>query len=310
MKWYQQKEQAAGVKRLLISWYIYKIFGKKAVQFIAFLVSFFAFIFSKHVRKYTKKNLSVIYDYTKNQDAKPTLINRYKNVFNYALSLVDKMETFARTFDVKKLQFAKDTDEKELLELMSHKTGIFFICSHIGNVEVLRSFISNPDNFIWPMNPNVNIFLSENQCKIFNGFLKKISAKTNVTTYPVENIDISTAVEIQESLEKGDIVFIAGDRISPGSSNVTFKANFLNRSVEFPAGTFKLAQLTEAPVYFIAAIKSQKDNYKIYVKKFEQDTMLNKKQNLVKMHEEYLNFLEQMTKTAPLQFYHFYDVFE
>ena len=93
MKWYQQKEKAAGEKRLLFSWHVYKIFGKKALQLIAVVVSLCTFVFSKQLRTYTRKNLSIIFEYTKNKDAKPTIINMYKNILNYALSLVDKMET-------------------------------------------------------------------------------------------------------------------------------------------------------------------------------------------------------------------------
>ena len=310
MKWYQMKEQAAGEKRLMILWYIYNLLGKNVVCFVVYFVAFFAFCFSAEIRKYTKKNLAVIYEYTKNPEAKPTFINRYKNVLNYALSLVDKMETYARTFDIKKLDFAQETDKDELLDLMNNKKGIFFICSHIGNIEVLRTFISNPDNFVWPVNPHVNIFLSKNQCKVFNHFLDKISVKTNFSAYPVEDIDVSTAGEIQERLHKGDIVFLAGDRVSSGTSNVTFKADFLNKKVDFPGGTFKLAQLTEAPVYFISAIKAKNDTYKIYVQKFNPDNNMTKKQNLLKMQQDYTEFLQQMVKTAPLQFYHFYDLFE
>ena len=310
MKWYQQKDKAAGEKRLLFSWYVYKLFGKKALQLIAVVVSLCTFVFSKRLRTYTRKNLSIIFEYTKNKDAKPTIINMYKNILNYALSLVDKMETCARTFDIKKLNFAEETDKEELLKQMNEKKGIFFICTHIGNIEVLRTFISNPENYIWPMNPHANIFLSKSQCKIFNNFLSKISAKVDSSTYPVEDIDMSTAVEIQEKLEHGDIVFIAGDRVSAGSSVITFKTNFLNRRAEFPSGTFKLAQLTQAPVYFIAALKAKKDTYKIYVKKFEQNNSLTKKQNLSKMQDEYIKFLEEITKIAPLQFYHFYDMFD
>ena len=310
MKWYQEKEKAAGEKRLLFSWYVYKLFGKKALQLIAVVVSLCTFFFSKQLRTYTRKNLSIIFEYTKNKDAKPTIINMYKNILNYALSLVDKMETCARTFDIKKLNFAEETDKEELLKQMNEKKGIFFICTHIGNIEVLRTFISNPENYIWPMNPHANIFLSKSQCKIFNNFLSKISAKVDSSTYPVEDIDMSTAVEIQEKLEHGDIVFIAGDRVSAGSSVITFKTDFLNRRAEFPSGTFKLAQLTQAPVYFIAALKAKKDTYKIYVKKFEQNNSLTKKQNLSKMQAEYIKFLEEITRIAPLQFYHFYDMFD
>ena len=38
-KWFEMKEQAAGKKRLLLLWYIYKFIGKKSVKFIVFFVT-------------------------------------------------------------------------------------------------------------------------------------------------------------------------------------------------------------------------------------------------------------------------------
>ena len=39
-KWFEIKEQAAGRKRLLLLWYIYKFVGKKPVKFIVFFGEF------------------------------------------------------------------------------------------------------------------------------------------------------------------------------------------------------------------------------------------------------------------------------
>lgn len=314
MKWYQCEEQAAGQKRLMLTWHLYKIFGKKAVQIIAFFVSFLAFVFSKQIRKYTRKNLTVIFDFTKNKSAKPTILNQYRLVLNYALSLVDRMETFARKYDADKIVFEDEAEKESLLKILNQKKGVFFICSHIGNIEVMRTFISNPQNHTVTTNPHVNIFLSAQQCKIFNGFLKnieqEITQKPNLTTFPVEHINIDTAIIMHEKLEKGEIAFMAGDRVSSGSSNITFKTNFLNRSVEHPAGTFKFAQLCEQEVFFISAIKEKNDMYKIYLQNFKAEEHFSKNQNLEKMQTEYTKFLEKITETAPLQFYHFYDIFD
>ena len=51
MKWYQAKEQAAGVKRLFVLYYIHKIFGRNLVKIIVFFVTFFAFWGAKNKDK-------------------------------------------------------------------------------------------------------------------------------------------------------------------------------------------------------------------------------------------------------------------
>ena len=47
MKWYQLKEQAAGEKRLILLWHIYKIFGKKALKINVFFVTLLAYLGAK-----------------------------------------------------------------------------------------------------------------------------------------------------------------------------------------------------------------------------------------------------------------------
>ena len=59
MQWFQVKEQSAGEKRLVLSWFLYKIFGKKILYLIACLVSFFTFVFAKDVRNFSQKYLTV-----------------------------------------------------------------------------------------------------------------------------------------------------------------------------------------------------------------------------------------------------------
>ena len=306
MKWFQVKEQAAGIKRLMLTWYLYKITGKKFVQLIACVISFITYIFSKQIQSCTRKNLSVIYEFRANEKAKPTFLNGYRLTRNYALSLVDKMEAFSRNFDTDKISFEEESVKETLIQDIKEKKGVFFICTHVGNIEILRSYIENPKNRV---NPHVNIFLSEEQCRIFKDFLKKIEINSDTTTYAVENITPQTGAELKENLENGDIVFIAGDRISAASPAATFKAGFLNKTAEFPSGTFKLAQLMETQVYFICAAKKEHDTYRIYVKKFVPQNNRKKAEELHRMEKEYIDFLTEMTVLHPLQFYHFYDLF-
>ena len=313
-KWYQMKERAAGEKRLLFMWYVYKFLGKSPVKFLTFFVALCAFCAAKPVREYSKNNLSVIAKYCKknnlkqtkpdlinsfknvlNYATKPDLINSFKNVLNYAYSLVDNMEIFAGDLDVKKIFFDKPEDEEIFYDDIRARKGIFFICSHTGNVNVLRMFFKNKDPM---MRSDVNVFLSEGKKKMQN----------TVSLYPVEEISIETSIELKEKLETGEIAFMAGDRLSSGTSNLTFKHLFFDKEVEFPVGTFKLAQLMETPVYFICALKDKNDTYKIYLKRFE--TVGTKKETLLKMQKEYVEFVEQITTLDPLQFYHFYQLFE
>lgn len=290
MKWFEVKEQAAGTKRLLLLWYIYKVFGKKAVKYIAFFVTFFAFVFGGEIRGFSQKYLAAA-------GIKPYLINSFKHFLSYSYSLIDRMEVFANRFNPDNISFASEYDKNIFLNDIYAGKGVFFICSHLGNIEVLRAFLRSDKmrNDI-----HVNVFLSENQCKIFNNFIKRIAVKQNVTTFPVENIGVATPIMIKEKLDNGEIAFLAGDRVAETNSSV-FVSEFLGKKMEFPVGTFKFAKIMDVPVYYIAVLKDKNDKYVVHLQK----APLNQED----MQNEYVKFLEKLTKEFPLQFYHFYDIF-
>ena len=296
MKWYEIKEQAAGTKRLFVMFFIHKIFGKNAVKFITFFITLFVFTGAKEIRSYSKKYLVKV-------GLKPSLINIFRHFLNYSYTLIDRMEIFSGKFPPEKITFADNKDREQWLSDLKRKKGVFFICNHVGNIDVMRVFMST--NIKDTCN-GVYVFMSKDQCKIFNGFLNKIANDVPMYPYPIEDININTSIEMKDKLNKGGIIYMAGDRVSAGSLN--FEAKFLNSTVEFPLGVFKFAQIMEVPIYFISAIKEKNDRYKIYLQKFYNED--KKAASLEKMKSEFIEFLETMTKLAPLQFYHFYDLFK
>lgn len=291
MKWYEIKEQSAGEKRLLLTWKIYNILGEKGLYFVAFLVAFFTFIFNKTIRNFSKKYFQAVQNFT---GIAPNSLNIFKHILSYANSLADKIIVCSGKFDTENIVFENDNQKKEMYETINKKKGAFFICSHVGNIEVLQALLLNKNDF------GVNVFLSRAQSKIFNNFLNSIKVDFPVKIYNVEDIGLETGVELKQDLEQGNIVFIAGDRLSQNYEEKVISAEIFGKKISLPKGTFKLAQLMGAPIYFISALKS-KGKYKVYLKKQELDD------NII---QDYITFLEKMTLVQPYQFYHFYDFFE
>ena len=295
MKWFQLKEYSAGKKRLILSWYLYKIFGKNVLYLIAFFVSFFTFLFNSNLRFYSKKYLEII-KYEAN--IKPSLLNQFRHVKSYANALVDKMLVYSGNFDAKDIIFDDKNDEKQLYEDINKNKGVVFIFPHIGNVEVLHSLFLNNIN-----NPDlkINIFLSRKQSQIFNNFLKTIKIDFPVKQLMIEDIGVSTGIELKDSLNKGEIVFIAGDRLSENNDNKNIEAKIFSHKIFLPKGTFKIAKIMEVPTYLISVLK-ENNKYRVYLNKTEvvSETQLAK---------AFVYFMKKIILKSPFQFYHFYDFF-
>ncbi len=298
MDWYKVKEKSAGKKRLLLTWFLYKILGIKIAIIIAFTVAFITFITNKDLRKYSLKYFEILYKYTQDKALKPTLLNAFKHTFSYAESLAYKMEAFAGKYDNNNIHFIDNNTKQILFKQIKCKEGILFISSHIGNIDILKSFLTD-NNSVKPT--SISIFLQKEHCTTFNNFINSIGKNfDSLKIYPIEDIDLSTVSELDENLKNGGIAFIAGDRIAANNPDKNIEVDFLNNKILLPQGTFKLAKILNYNTYFISALNAKK-GYDIYLKSINSQD-----KNIV---EEYTNFLEKMIKIAPYQFYHFYDIF-
>ena len=295
MKWFQVKEQAAGKKRLILSWYLYKIFGENILYLIAFLVSLCTFIFSKKIREYSEKYLTVIKDVC---GIEPNLINQFKHIHSYAVSLVDKMLVYCGDFNIKYVEFEDKNAEKQHFDVIAQKKGMILLCNHVGNVEVLQTFFRNsaiPSNF------SINIFVSKKQSKIFNSFIEKIKTDIPVNLFLTENIGLNTGIELEEIINDGGVIFIAGDRLSETNASQCIETELFSHKILLPKGAFAISKVLNVPIYFVSAIKTDKI-YKVYV---EPHTYIDEKTIV----NDYIKFMERMIRLAPFQFYHFYDFF-
>ena len=131
-------------------------------------MSTLTFLFNSSVRNYSKKYFKVIEKYTK---LKPNLINQFRHIYSFANSLADKILIYIGKFDSNKLVFEKEEEKNKLFEDIDKGKGIFFICNHIGNIEVLQTLFFHKE---LSRNFNICIFMSSKQSQIFNTFLKTI----------------------------------------------------------------------------------------------------------------------------------------
>lgn len=298
MQWYKVNEKSAGKFRLMICYYLYKLLGKNAVKFLVFFVALVTIIKNKDIRKYSFDYFAVLYDYTKNKKYKPGILNSFRHVLSYSYSLVDKMEVFLQKYDYRNIEFVNEEEKATYLNDI-RSNGAFIICNHIGNIDVLRSLFLDKNCSI---NSDVYIYLQKNHCKIFNEFINKLKINIDrIKICPVEDIDISTADMLDENLKAGGIAFMAGDRVSSNADSIYSEATFLNRKIKLPDGVFRYAKLMQTNIYFVSCI-NKKEKYMVYLKKAQS-------KKVQELQNEYAEFIEKMTLTAPYQFYNFYDFF-
>ena len=300
--WFKQKEEAAGVNRLYATWLVYRALGEIPVRIIVFLVTCCTYFHLNKQKSALNNYLKTLEKFTGQKRFSPSFFNRFKIFLNYANSLADKMIAFSgNPFE---MDFVDPKALGEILENLEQKRGIFFITNHIGNAEVMRTLLMKKE---LPDGVKVNIFAQKNQCKIFNDFLTKIEVKTDIETFAVEDITPETSVKIESKLQNGEIVFMAGDRISAQNPESYYEQNLLEKKLKFPIGVLRFAGILTTNIYFITCGKTA-TKYVVECEKFLPAKA--KRESIAKLQNDYVKFLQESILKYPFQYYQFYDFWD
>lgn len=294
--WYQQQEHGAGSFRLNLLFFVYKIFGVRFIKACVWVVARIIGFSAKSARRFSTEYKEILNKYQIQHNMKPSKFSASQHICQFAYSLVDKMIAMCDKKNRIKFAVQQNQDWNEFQNIISYNQGAFLICSHIGNIEALAAL---PDS----RNIKMHAFQQVGQNSIFHKFISKHSVRKNTVIHPVEDMNIGTATEMFDFLNNGDLVMMAGDRISAGTPGKTISVKILGQSCDLPMGVFRFAKSMSHPVFAVILLNTGKEKYKLFVKKLDD-------KNVNDMANEFAVFLEKAILSAPTQWFNFYNFFK
>lgn len=294
--WYQIHEQSAGKYRLELLWWVYKIFGIRFLKIVLWPTIAVIYLFAKNARKHSKQYIKILNEYQEKNNLSKSKFSTLSHIYSFASAAVDKMS--AACDKKRKIKFSvyRNNDWDEFNKYLDSNTGVFLICSHVGNIEAFSAFPNS-------QNKKMHAFMQISQNSIFHDFVTRHNKNKNTTIYPTEDINMAIASEMYDNLQNGDLVMMAGDRTSPNTPLRFEQTSFLGQYCRFPVGTFKFARAQSHPIFAICLMNIKKERYAIYIKQINAST-------IKEMVDEYAKFLEKMVILYPKQWFNFFDFFE
>lgn len=312
-QWYDRKEVSAGT-----SWtftfmsLMVKFLPRPLLVTISAIICFFFFLGAKPVRKNSMAYLNRVAKVTGRK--KPTLIDSYKHVLSFVLQMLEKQLSWMGRLKVSDLE--NNAEREEFLKYITSGHGAILLTSHLGNLDMFRSLgdiSGNAKIKNLRICPIVDI---ENSSR-YNDLLRKLNPKLMDNIINASNIGIDSAIMLKDKIDQGYLVVIAGDRTSAKNRDRTVRAKFLGDWAEFPEGSFILASIIGAPIYFGVGIRcknfSLNSKYEFMIHKATTDfsgSRKEKKQKIQALIEEYIGFIEEHCKEHPYQWYNFFDFWE
>ncbi len=292
--WAAQKEQSAGKFRIHLMWWFYRFLGKDIAKILFFPAFLFIYPFCRPARAALKQYYEVT----------GVCPRPFQQILSFAWSMIDKTDACTLCKNPPTFTLTGDTDWT--------KGGAFLLSTHLGCIEVLPALRKQKGTVPLKMTgtvptPKVHAFQQMGHNAIFTSLFAKHLNPDQLTLHAVEDIGVETAVEMKAAIDRGELVLMAGDRLSAGTvptakegrtSARQFSHPFFGRPCAWPKGVFTFAKLMDSPIYAIVCVKTGWNAYEVSAKRLGTVPLA-----------EYVAFLEDEVKKQPYQWYQFYPFF-
>ncbi|MDR1929555.1 MAG: hypothetical protein LBQ44_02890 [Treponema sp.] len=320
--WSEQKE-AASLSLMRLFFVLIKLFPSFILKLIAFPVGFSYFLFTKKARTASRRfldrvaaeqrrGLKLTPGVEPTPGVKPGVprLSVLKNFIAFALTLIEKADSWMGrvSFDGVEL---KD-DAALLTGGLEEGRGAALICSHIGNMELLRALA---DYKRTGLSREVPVTSVADFNTFFNDMIQSLNPRSKLRIINANEIGPETVIFLGEQISAGGLMVIAGDRTSAGLRDRIFSIPFLGAPAPFPQGVFLLAALLEAPVYAVFGLRrrdiSLRADYDMHIHRIGGPGSGLSRGGRQKLAEScaarFAALLEQYCLQYPHQWYNFYD---
>jgi len=238
---------------------------------------------------------------------KPTVWMTYKHFLSMGFAALDKVDVWLGKITMASINHVNYSIFEPLL---STNKGALIIGSHLGNLEICRALAN--DN----TSARFNVLVFTEHAQKFNDFINSLDEEVKVNLIEVTEMGPDLAIMLQEKIEQGEYVVIAGDRTSTTVADRVIYSDFLGESAPFSQGPFILAGILKCPILMMFCLKSDsttKQTYNLIFEKLSPGVHWTRKTRdteLTKLVDTYAKTLEKYCAQYPLQWFNFFDFWQ
>lgn len=220
----------------------------------------------------------------------------YYQYFRFGQIMVDRFACYAG------LSFRFSTvNFEEYTNLTLQPDAFVMLSAHVGSYELGGYFfVAEKKAF------NMVLFGGETETIMKNR--EELFERTHIRMIPVRE-DLGHLFEMNEAIEKGEILSMAADRCN--GSDRTVKADFFGAKARFPLGPFATVLQRNLPTLAVFVLKVGYTKYRVYVERLALPaTELSRAERINSLAQSYAEALEKVLRKRPEQWFNFFDVWQ
>ncbi|RLJ16268.1 lipid A biosynthesis acyltransferase [bacterium endosymbiont of Escarpia laminata] len=291
--WLKQSERGSLFLIRLIT-RITLLLGRPAGRLLLYPITLYFVLFSRKARNASR-------NYLKRVLPQPIgLRHIFRHYHTFAATILDRIYLLSGRQDYFNIDIRGET---RLLEQLKDGRGCMLLGSHLGSFELLRSLAATHPDI------SVKALMYEENAEKINQVIQALNPEIADMIIPIGRPD--SLFEVQEAVERGEVIGILGDRIALDDKQV--KVRFFDQTCRFPAGPMLIAGLLKIPVVLFFGIHQGGRDYTIHFELLTEGFHLDREerwQQITEWTQRYANRLEHHTRQAPYNWFNFYDFWD
>lgn len=190
----------------------------------------------------------------------------------------------------------------ELHRAMDLGRGVLLIGAHVGSFDALRAASTHrPD-------VTVRVVLDAQHSPALSAILRQLNPGIAAGIINPRQDGTAVALEIGAALNQGALVTMLADRGRPG--NATARVDFLDDAAEFPTAPWQIAAALHVPVVLCVGLYRGGNRYDLHFEMVEEELHVDRRQRrqqLQRVVQQYADRLAALVRTAPYNWFNFYD---
>jgi predicted LPLAT superfamily acyltransferase len=288
-----------GIRMLVL---LARTLGRRIAGWFLYVVALYYAVFRGTARRSSR-------DYLRRVGVRATFGNVVRHVHTFAQVSLDRLFFLTGRWD----RFHLEQRNHDLL-VQAAKTGrgVLLLGAHLGSFEVMRC---RAKEFGIP----INVVVDFSNAERLNSVLRTLSPDNDTRLISLAADPLTAMLAIRAAIDRGELVAILGDR-QPGvkssakddraAQTRTVVSQFLGADAAFPAGPWLLAHSLRCPVYFVAGVYTHPNHYALHFELLADEVRLDRRERaaaLARYAQSYATMLETYTRSAPLNWFNFFD---
>ncbi|MGH8500829.1 MAG: acyl-CoA synthetase [Methylococcales bacterium] len=293
--WQTQHERSTPLALKSIRWIALNL-GRPAARLLLYPITLYFLLFAPVQRKASRNYLKRVLN------REPSWLDLGRHVFCFASTILDRVYLMSGQFHRLTIQFP---DDNIPLRYARAGLGSILLGSHIGSYEVLRSYAVTK----CPL--PIKILMYEQHNPMIVEVLNALNPSLSDMMIPLNSVD--SMLKVKDAVEQGVAVGLLGDRIMQNKPRKKVRCTLLGGEVDLPSSPILIAASLKAPVIVFFGIYRGGNRYElrfeVLAEKIELDRS-RRQQDLQQWMQKYADILERTVKSAPYNWFNFYDYWE